>query len=126
VNTLRYLEVIVDPTWDDFHASRDSPRLAFLACVAIFHAVDRVAEAEGKDPSHFRQIWANECLEFKLVDVIAHHFKHVLSKDERNLGNRPGIPIGFMLGFNETGDEMDLRASCKIFQLAHKVYNITI
>jgi hypothetical protein len=110
MNTLaRYLEVIVDPTWDDFHAKRDSPRLAFLACVAIFHAVDRVAETEGKEAAHFRQVWAKESEEFKLVDIIAHHFKHVLSNDERNLGNRPGIPIGLALGFNETGDKMDLR-----------------
>ena len=35
MNTLaRYLEVIVDPTWDDFDGNRKSPRLAFLACVA--------------------------------------------------------------------------------------------
>jgi hypothetical protein len=110
VNTLaRYLEVIVDPTWNDFHANRDSQRLAFLTCVAIYHAVDRVAEAEGKETKHFRQIWANESLEFKLVDELAHHLKHVKSSGERNLGNRPGIPIGFGLGFNEAGDEMDLR-----------------
>jgi hypothetical protein len=76
--------------------------------VTISHAVDRVAEAEGKDPSHFRQIWAGECLEFKLVDVIANHLKHVLSNDKRNLGNRLGLPIGSALGFNETGDQMDL------------------
>ena len=110
MNTLaRYLELIVDPTWDDFHSNRSSVRHAFLVCVAIFHSVDRVAEAEGKSAAHFRQIWADECLEFKLVDVIAHHMKHVLSNDERNRGNRPGIPIGFALGFNEAGDEMDLR-----------------
>jgi hypothetical protein len=96
VNTLaRYLEVIVDPTWD--HANRDSPRLAFLACVAIYHAVDRVAEAEGKEPSHFRQIWDKESIEFKFVDILAHHFKHVASSDERNLGNRRGIPIHLYL-----------------------------
>ena len=106
----RYLELIVDPTWDDFHAHRDSPRLAFLACVTIYHAVDRVAEAEGKEPSHFRQIWAKESLEFKLVDVIAHHLKHVLSNDERNLGNRPGLSIGRALGFSEDSDEMNLRS----------------
>src|ERR1017187_642084 len=41
VNTLaRYLEVIVDPTFDDFYGDRGSVRLAYLACVAIFHAVD--------------------------------------------------------------------------------------
>jgi hypothetical protein len=110
MNTLsRYLELIVDPTWDDFHNNRNSARHAFLACVAIFHTVDRVAEAAGKDPSHFRQVWANESIEFKLVDVIAHHLKHVLSNDERNLGNRPGLPIRLALGFNEAGDQMDLR-----------------
>jgi hypothetical protein len=110
VNTLaRYLEVIVDPTWDDFHANRDSPRLAFLACVAIYHAVDRVAEAEGKEPSHFRQIWGKESMEFKFVDILAHHFKHVASSNERNLGNRDGIPIRLVLGLNDAGDQMDLR-----------------
>jgi len=110
MNTLpRYLELIVDPTWDDFHKNRDSPRHAFLACVTIYHAIDRVAEAEGKDASHLRQIWANECLEFKLADIIAYHLKHVLSNDERNLGNRPGLPIGRALGFSETGVEMNLR-----------------
>jgi hypothetical protein len=45
MNTLQsYLETIVDPTWDDFHENRSSVRHAFLACVAIFHSVDRVAE----------------------------------------------------------------------------------
>jgi hypothetical protein len=103
VNTLAsYLEMIVDPTWDDFHANRDSQRLAFLTCVAIFHAVDRVAEVEGKDPPHFRQIWRKECLEFRLVDDVAHHLKHVASNDEKWW--IPGtLPIGFILGFNEDG-----------------------
>lgn len=105
----RYLELIVDPTWDDFHRNRDSVRHAFLACVAIYHSVDRVAEAAGKSPAHFRQIWAAESIEFKLVDIIAHHFKHVLSHDERNRGNRPGLPISRALGFNNAGDAMDLR-----------------
>jgi hypothetical protein len=43
MNTLtRYLELIVDPTFDEFHAKRDSIRLAFLTSVAIYHAIDRV------------------------------------------------------------------------------------
>jgi hypothetical protein len=110
VDTLaRYLELIVDPTWDDFHQHRDSVRHAFLACVAICHSVDRVAEASQKPVAHFRQIWGDESIEFKLVDVVAHHMKHVLSNDERNRGNRPGLPIGRALGFNDAGDEMDLR-----------------
>lgn len=110
MNTLaRYLELIVDPTWDDFHKNRDSGRHAFLVCVTLYHAIDRVAEAEGKDASHFRQIWATEYPDFKLIDVIAHHLKHVLSNDERNLGNRPGLPIGWALGFTEDGADMNLR-----------------
>ena len=110
MNTLgRYLELIVDPTFDDFHANRGSIRHAFLACVAIYHSVDRVAETERKTVAHLRQIWGKDSLEFKLVDVIAHHFKHVKSTDERIPSSRPGIPIGYALGFNEVGDEMDLR-----------------
>jgi hypothetical protein len=58
MNTLaRYLELIVDPTWDDFHNNRDSVRHAFLACAAIYHAIDRVAEEEGKRAAHLRQLW---------------------------------------------------------------------
>jgi hypothetical protein len=110
MNTLaRYLELIVDPTWDDFHNNRDSVRHAFLACAAIYHAIDRVAEVEGKRAAHLRQLWWTESLEFKLVDVIAHHFKHVKSSDERIPALRPGLPIGLALGFNEAGDQMDLR-----------------
>lgn len=110
VNTLgRYLELIVDPTWDDYHKNRESVRHAFLACVTIFHAIDRVAEEKGERAAHLRQLWWAESLEFKLVDVIAHHFKHVKSSDERIPASRPGLPIGFALGFNEAGDTMDLR-----------------
>jgi hypothetical protein len=110
VKTLaRYLEVIVGPTFDDFYGNRGSVRLAFLACVAIFHAVDRAAEEGGVRPAKLRQQWCKESLEFKMVDVIAHHFKHVQSSDERIPPTRPGIPIGRALGFDETGESMDLR-----------------
>ncbi len=110
MNTLaRYLEVIVDPTFDDFYKDRSSVRLAYLACVAIFHAVDRAAEESKKSSATIRQKWGKESLEFKLVDVIAHHFKHVKSNDERIPPTRPGIPIGYALGFDETGETMDVR-----------------
>jgi hypothetical protein len=49
-------------------------------------------------------------LEFNLIDIIAHHFKHVKSIAERiPASSRRGLPIGRALGFNEAGDEMDLR-----------------
>jgi hypothetical protein len=105
----RYLEVIVDPTFDDFHANRTSLRLAYLAAVAIFHAVDRAAEEDDIRSANLRQLWCNESLEFKLVDIIAHHFKHVQSSDEKVPPTRPGLPIGHALGFDDSGEGMDVR-----------------
>jgi hypothetical protein len=108
-NTLaRYLELIVDPTFDEFHAKPDV-RLAFLTSVAIFHSVDRIAEETGKRPASLREKWCRESLEFKLVDIIAHHFKHVRSNDEKSRPKRPGIPIGHALGFDDAGETLDLR-----------------
>ncbi|HUN87132.1 MAG TPA: hypothetical protein VMU48_22325 [Terracidiphilus sp.] len=105
----RYLEVIVDPTFDDFQDNRRSFRHAYLTCVAIFHAVDRAAEEGGVSPRKTRQDWCRESLPFKLVDILAHHFKHVKSNDEKVPGSRPGLPIGRALGFDEAGESMDLR-----------------
>lgn len=105
----RYLEVIVDPTFDDFHNNRGSLRHAYLTCVSIFHAVDRAAEEKGGSRAQIRQVWRRESQEFGLVDVIAHHFKHVQSSDEKIPPTRPGIPIGHALGFDDTGENMDLR-----------------
>jgi hypothetical protein len=48
-------------------------------------------------------------VEFKLVDILAHHFKHVQSSDEKIPSTRPGIPIGHALGFDDAGEIMDLR-----------------
>ena len=105
----RYLEVIVDPTYDDFCGNSRSFRHAYLACVAIFHAVDRVAEGKGIRPAKLRQEWRRESIEFALVDILAHHFQHVRSSDEKIPSTRPGLPIGLALGFDEAGEGMDLR-----------------
>jgi hypothetical protein len=105
----RYLEVIVDPTFDDFLGNSRSFRHAYLACVAIFHAVDRAAEERSVSSKKLRQDWGRESLEFKLVDILAHHFKHVQSSDEKIPVTRPGIPIWIVLGFDEAGEGMDLR-----------------
>jgi hypothetical protein len=105
----RYLEIIVDPTFDDFYADRTSKRLAYLTCVAIFHSVDRVAEETGKPSAHFRQIWGGESLEFHLVDILAHHLKHVQSNEEKNRAGRPGLPIGLALGFGDDDEGLDVR-----------------
>jgi len=106
VNDLeRYLEVIVEPTFAEF-TSKPNSRLAFLTCVAIFHAVDRAAYPNK--PAKLRQAWCRESLDFKLVEIVAHHFKHVKSSDEKITG-RPGLPVARLFRFNEEGDEMELR-----------------
>jgi hypothetical protein len=110
VKTLaRYLEVIVDPTYDDFCSNSRSVRHAYLACVAIFHAVDRAAEESGTSSKHLRQLWCEESRDFKFVDIIAHHFKHVQSSDEKRPLKPNSLPIGLALGFDETGESLDLR-----------------
>ena len=76
--------------------------------MSIFHAVDRAADESGLGITVLRQQWCNESLEFKLVDVIAHHFKHLKSSDEKIPSTRPGVPISLALGFDETGESMDL------------------
>jgi hypothetical protein len=105
----RYLEVIVDPTFDDFLGNSSSFRHAYLTSVAIFHAVDRAAEESKVRPAKLRQDWCRESLEFTLVDILAHHFKHVRSSDEKMPENRPGIPLWRVLSFDEAGEGMDLR-----------------
>lgn len=105
----RYLELIVEPAFDDFKRNPASGRHAFLACVSIYHGIDRVASRDRKSVAGLRQEWGRKSLEFKLVDIIAHHFKHVQSNDEKIHARRPGIPISFALGFNGAGDEMELR-----------------
>jgi hypothetical protein len=106
VNALaRYLELIVDPTFEEFKKNPTSVRQAFLACVAIYHASDRAAYPAK--PGNLLKEWRKNSQEFKLVEIVANHFKHVKSNDEKMSG--PGIPISFALGLSDTGDTMELR-----------------
>ena len=71
----RYLEEIVAPTIAEYEAEPTSVRRAFLACVAAFHTVDHLAHpASGRS---LRQKFNRESSDFKLIDSIAHAFKHV-------------------------------------------------
>ena len=90
---IRYLDLIVEPTFADFSSNPTSVRHAFLACVATYHAIDRVTYP--KKPGNLRNKWRKESLEFAIVDMVAHHFKHVKSDDERQTPRRPGIPLSF-------------------------------
>lgn len=90
----RYLKLIVEPTFADFEKNRTSIRHAFLACVAAFHSVDRAAYP---DPSgNLRKAWRDHSCEFLIVDMVAHHFKHVKSSDERYVP-KEGIPLSFVV-----------------------------
>jgi hypothetical protein len=97
----QYLEQIVDPTFKDFERNSGSVRHAYLTCVAAYHAVDRVAFPEA--PEKFAEKWRRQSWEFRLVDIVAHHFKHVVARAEEVKPSEQCIPIGFMLGFNKTG-----------------------
>src|SRR5271156_388311 len=100
-----YLEVIVEPTFEEFKRNPGSVRHAFLACVAIYHAVDRAAYPEK--PGNLLKEWRKQSPDFKLVEIVANHFKHVKSSDEKVSG--PGIPISFALGLSDSAETMELR-----------------
>jgi hypothetical protein len=74
----RYLEEIVDPTIEDFEQHPTSVRYAFLACVAVFHSVDYLAYP--RRARSLRQRFGSESTSFKVVDQVAHAFKHVQSQ----------------------------------------------
>jgi hypothetical protein len=77
-----YIEEVVKPTFADFEGD-STPRRAFLAAMATYHAIDRAAEDLGrKNPANLRKEWGKESMTFKLIDVAAHRFKHVMSDDE--------------------------------------------
>jgi hypothetical protein len=71
----RYLEEFVEPTIADFARDPSSVRLAFIACVAVFHSVDYLAHP--RRPAILRQQWGKKSKAFRTVDEIAHAFKHV-------------------------------------------------
>jgi hypothetical protein len=107
VNSLaRYIEEIVEPTFEDF-CKYGTGRHAFLACVAIYHAIDRVSYP--KRPGNLRKDWARQSKAFKWVDMSAHHFKHVECDDERASVGKPGLPLSRLIAFDEPGHDMALR-----------------
>jgi len=96
----RYLSLIVEPTVEEFRRNPFSLRHAFLACVATYHAIDRVVYP--KSAGNMRKAWGKESMEFLIVDHVAHDFKHVKSEDERRVTR--GLPLSHAIyggmGFN--------------------------
>jgi hypothetical protein len=110
----RYIELMVKPTFEEFSRDSRSNRLAFLACAVIYHAVDRVSYPD--EPGHVRKAWQRKSFEFLIVDMVAHHFKHVLSDIEKAPRPANTIPLGFLVFGRsgpgtvvEAGERMELR-----------------
>ena len=75
----RYLNEIVDPTIADFEKHPSSVRHAFLACVATYHAVDYLAHPK-RSAGNLAKTWRDQSRAFRIVDHVAHAFKHVTSE----------------------------------------------
>ncbi len=112
----RYLALIVEPTVEEFRRNPTSIRHAYLACVAAYHAVDRVTYPEH--PENVTKEWREKCQEFALVELVALDFKHVKSRKHKLKAVPPRIPVGMALyghmGFNthmlnDTGEVNSLR-----------------
>lgn len=82
MNTLqRYLRGTVEPTFLEFQQNPNSARRAYQACVAAFHAVDRASYP--KKPGNLRSKWRKASVAFRVVDMVAHKSKHIVSDDEK-------------------------------------------
>lgn len=117
----RYLELIVEPTVDDFKRNPLSVRHAFLACVATYHAIDRMTYP--KPPGNLKREWRKNCPEFAIVDMVAHHFKHVKSDDEKARPRMGKISLSFVIFGNpgsNTDEQMELRNLFYVIQRAVK------
>ena len=48
--------------------------------MAIYHASDRAAEEAGISAGNLQKRWKEKSRDFVIVDMVAHHFKHIKSK----------------------------------------------
>jgi hypothetical protein len=71
-----YLDEFVEPTLDEFRRDPFSRRRAYLACVAIYHAIDRYPlcgqAREKAERDALREAWRAESEEFEIVEIAAH------------------------------------------------------
>src|SRR5260370_37390903 len=78
----RYLVEIVDPIVKEFEDNADSRRHAFIACVAVFHAIDYLAYPSSSRT--LRETFRRESSDFGIVDEVAHAFNHVATGKPNN------------------------------------------
>ncbi len=105
----RYIELIVEPTFEDFKRNPTSIRHGYLACVATYHAIDRAAHPQ--DAQVLQEKWRSESQEFMLVEEVAMYFKHgqrrwvKKAKEEKP----DALLITFPLGLEGSGEGLDTR-----------------
>jgi hypothetical protein len=107
---LRYLDEIAEPTIRDFEEHPTSRRHAFLACVAVYHAIDYLALPRKAHTLLGR--FRGRSPDFHIVDQVAHAFKHVIGKrgaPDLRMGNvipRPAAFCGVMVaGLSRLNDK---------------------
>ncbi len=113
-----YLENIVEPTFTDYRSNPESERLAFLTCVAIYHVIDRFTHPKG--PGNLRNKWGKLSLEFKIVDMMAHHFKHVKSDDDKIRLKEENLLLSKFVFNNLLPDKGEINDKCTL----HNMYFI--
>jgi hypothetical protein len=110
---VRFLTEIVDPTVKEFADNPGSVRKAFLACVVTLHSVDYLAYDRKLNKAKKGILRANQeqfCKQspdFKLVDEVAHAFKHAVSTRRQDRSLKPEEVIrrgGFSRDFSSDFD----------------------
>jgi hypothetical protein len=105
-----YLDLIVQPTFDDYGRHPGSVRHAYLACLVAYHAIDRVTYPAK--PHTLAQEWRKESMEFALIEEVALHLKHVKSNFAKTAKDRfppDTLLITHALGIHESGAGLETR-----------------
>jgi hypothetical protein len=116
VNDLaQYMELIVEPTYEEYKRNSTSVRHAYLACLVAYHAVDRAAYPD--EPHVLAEQWASESLPFMLIAEVALHFKHGTRRWVKRAKekNHNALLITYALGLE--GDLEGLETHALFFQV---------
>jgi hypothetical protein len=105
----RYIELIVEPTFEEFSKNSQSTRLGYLACVAAYHAIDRAAFP--KDARVLEKHWCEESQEFMLITEVAMFFKHGQRRwvNKRKAEEPDALLVTLPLGLEGDGEGLDTR-----------------
>jgi hypothetical protein len=102
-----YLDLIVQPTFDDYGRHPGSVRHAYLACLVAYHAIDRVTYPAKSQT--LAQEWRKESMEFALNEEVALHLKHVKSNFAKDRFPPNTLLITHALGIQESGAGLETR-----------------